>query len=336
MALEINLPVAWPSGDINRAFVTIEKPWCMHSATGEASVPVCPFLLMFTDTCSMWPTPNTLIPRNQVRSYQAWVLDSWIWVALEKPPTPTAGDQDAGRWRVKEHGAARSLTPRSADSRKKDRTNSGLVELDHGYYKSQYSPSYPTPSGSWEIVGGGDGRNVVNSGTLDSGKRTKAVRLSFAFPFYGHPLRNLSIATEGFLSTGSLLLSSLASTQYIAPLMANFAAGKDPPSVVRYRDNGIFTTPPGLDNSRYMKLESYAPPLYLRTFCELGKDPITVPTGVTPLFWFMETTTATRNQALKRDEFPLNRFNGHGGRMPISRANHTIAALSVPVDTVSQ
>eukprot|EP00058_Branchiostoma_floridae_P008517 XP_002594005.1 hypothetical protein BRAFLDRAFT_68556 [Branchiostoma floridae] len=155
-----------------------------------------------------------------------------------KPPVPSASARDAGRWRGKERGAVRSVFPRSADGR----NNGGLLELDHGYYKSQYSPSYPILKGSWESVGGGDRRNVVTSGTLDSGKRTKAVRLSFAFPFYGHPVRNLSIATEGFLSTGSLLLSSLASTQYIAPLMANFGAGKDPPSVVRYRDNGTSFT----------------------------------------------------------------------------------------------
>ncbi|XP_078606834.1 plexin domain-containing protein 2-like [Branchiostoma floridae x Branchiostoma japonicum] len=178
----------------------------------------------------------------------ALALSSHIWpvgsergseeTEAAKSPAPTASARDAGRWRGKERGAVRSVFPRSADGRK----NSGLLELDHGYYKSQYSPSYPIPSGSWEIVGGGDRRNVVTSGTLDSGKRTKAVRLSFAFPFYGHPVRNLSIATEGFLSTGSLLLSSLASTQYIAPLMANFGAGKDPPSVVRYRDNGTSFT----------------------------------------------------------------------------------------------
>ncbi|KAI8431204.1 hypothetical protein MSG28_001242 [Choristoneura fumiferana] len=50
----------------------------------------------------------------------------------------------------------------------------------------------------------------------------QTLRLSFNFPFYGHPLHNITVATGGFLYTGEHVHNWLAATQYIAPLMANF------------------------------------------------------------------------------------------------------------------
>jgi hypothetical protein len=40
--------------------------------------------------------------------------------------------------------------------------------------------------------------------------------LSFPFPFYGHEVNNITIATGGFLYTGEYVHSWLAATQYIA------------------------------------------------------------------------------------------------------------------------
>lgn len=48
------------------------------------------------------------------------------------------------------------------------------------------------------------------------------MKLRFPFPFYGHRLRNITIATGGFLYVGEYTHSWLAATQYIAPLMGNF------------------------------------------------------------------------------------------------------------------
>ena len=62
--------------------------------------------------------------------------------------------------------------------------------------------------------------------------------LSFSFPFYGHEVRNITIATGGFLYTGDYVHSWLAATQYIAPLMANFDTSSSPDSKIRYADNG--------------------------------------------------------------------------------------------------
>merc|ERR1711872_296940 len=53
-------------------------------------------------------------------------------------------------------------------------------------------------------------------------RRAATINLKFRFPFYGHEVENITIATGGFLYTGDYVHSWLAATQYIAPLMANF------------------------------------------------------------------------------------------------------------------
>ena len=62
--------------------------------------------------------------------------------------------------------------------------------------------------------------------------------LTFDFPFYGHLVKNVTIATGGFLYTGDYVHSWLAATQYIAPLMANFDTSISNESFVKYADNG--------------------------------------------------------------------------------------------------
>ncbi|CAI4232353.1 unnamed protein product [Auanema sp. JU1783] len=63
-----------------------------------------------------------------------------------------------------------------------------------------------------------------SSHPLLSGSYRRAVgaKLTFSFPFYGHYMNNLTIATGGFIYIGDQTHNWLAATQYIAPLMANF------------------------------------------------------------------------------------------------------------------
>ena len=60
----------------------------------------------------------------------------------------------------------------------------------------------------------------------------------FSFPFYGHEVENITIATGGFLYTGDYVHSWLAATQYIAPLMANFDTANNNDAKIRYLDTG--------------------------------------------------------------------------------------------------
>ncbi|XP_067142211.1 plexin domain-containing protein 2-like [Centruroides vittatus] len=76
----------------------------------------------------------------------------------------------------------------------------------------------------------------------ESHRRAAAVQLSFPFPFYGHFLNNITIATGGFLYTGDHIHSWIAATQYIAPLMANFDPSISNTSLIRYYDNGTAFT----------------------------------------------------------------------------------------------
>ncbi|XP_039679668.1 plexin domain-containing protein 1-like isoform X3 [Perca fluviatilis] len=72
----------------------------------------------------------------------------------------------------------------------------------------------------------------------DNMTRVVRVALSFDFPFYGHYLRQITIATGGFIFTGDITHRMLTTTQYIAPLMANFDPSYSKESTVQYLDNG--------------------------------------------------------------------------------------------------
>jgi hypothetical protein len=85
----------------------------------------------------------------------------------------------------------------------------------------------------------------------------QTVKLSFNFPFYGHLVRNVTIATGGFLYTGEYVHSWLAATQYIAPLMANFDTSISNNSYVKYVDNG-----------KLIDLKTRVPTCLLLTYCQ--------------------------------------------------------------------
>uniref|UniRef100_A0A8C5FT42 Plexin domain-containing protein 1-like n=1 Tax=Gadus morhua TaxID=8049 RepID=A0A8C5FT42_GADMO len=69
-------------------------------------------------------------------------------------------------------------------------------------------------------------------------KQAARVALSFPFPFYGHYLKQITIATGGFIFMGDVTHRMLTATQYVAPLMANFDPSSAKESTVQYLDNG--------------------------------------------------------------------------------------------------
>ncbi|XP_055302223.1 plexin domain-containing protein 2 isoform X2 [Sitodiplosis mosellana] len=83
---------------------------------------------------------------------------------------------------------------------------------------------------------------IISSILSKSHRRAITVQLKFDFPFYGHMVRNVTVATGGFLYTGEYVHSWLAATQYIAPLMANFDTSMSNVSTVKYSDNGTAFT----------------------------------------------------------------------------------------------
>ncbi|XP_073828163.1 plexin domain containing lethal (1) G0289 isoform X2 [Musca autumnalis] len=104
----------------------------------------------------------------------------------------------------------------------------------HQYYNSTTYTDKDKADKYWNEI-----RNITPNLMLSqSHRRAMTVLLSFDFPFYGHPVRNVTVATGGFIYTGDYVHSWLAATQYIAPLMANFDTSLSNDSFVRLSDTG--------------------------------------------------------------------------------------------------
>ncbi|XP_059526829.1 plexin domain-containing protein 1 isoform X1 [Myotis daubentonii] len=115
-----------------------------------------------------------------------------------------------------------------------------VVEDNHSYYVSRlYGPSEPRSRELWVDVAKANQSHVkVHRILSNTHRQASRVVLSFDFPFYGHPLRQITIATGGFIFTGDVTHRMLTATQYVAPLMANFNPGYSDNSTVAYFDNG--------------------------------------------------------------------------------------------------
>ncbi|XP_062900284.1 plexin domain-containing protein 2 [Mobula hypostoma] len=123
-----------------------------------------------------------------------------------------------------------------------DNTNDTKIEenTDHNYYTSRtFGPGDAAMKELWVNMEQMDKDKVKIHGILSNTHRQAArVNLSFDFPFYGHFLREITVATGGFIYTGEVVHRMLTATQYIAPLMANFDPSVSRNSTVRYFDNG--------------------------------------------------------------------------------------------------
>ncbi|ETE73954.1 Plexin domain-containing protein 1, partial [Ophiophagus hannah] len=115
-----------------------------------------------------------------------------------------------------------------------------IVEDNHSYYLSRiYGPEEMRAKELWVEVAEANRSQVKIHGILSNTHRQASrVILSFDFPFYGHYLRQVTIATGGFIFMGDVIHRMLTATQYIAPLMANFNPGYSRNSTVKYFDNG--------------------------------------------------------------------------------------------------
>jgi len=84
-----------------------------------------------------------------------------------------------------------------------------------------------------------DNHSVKNDQDLsESYLKAAVVKLSFKFPYYGHYLEKVVVATGGFIYTGNVMHPLITKAQYIAPLMANFDPKIGNRSVIKYVDNG--------------------------------------------------------------------------------------------------
>jgi len=113
----------------------------------------------------------------------------------------------------------------------------------HKYYKQEFKAEndfhqFYRNLDTMNISGRFKGMVKEHSMLSQSYRRAATINLKFKFPFYGHEVENITIATGGFLYTGDYVHSWLAATQYIAPLMANFDTSNNQHAKIRYLDNG--------------------------------------------------------------------------------------------------
>ncbi|XP_075299745.1 plexin domain-containing protein 1 isoform X1 [Opisthocomus hoazin] len=115
-----------------------------------------------------------------------------------------------------------------------------IVEDNHSYYVSRiYGPGDARLRGLWVDMAAANRNQVKIHGILSNTHRQASrIILSFDFPFYGHLLRQVTIATGGFIFMGDVIHRMLTATQYVAPLMANFNPSYSRNSTVQYLDNG--------------------------------------------------------------------------------------------------
>lgn len=125
-----------------------------------------------------------------------------------------------------------------------DGTNVSVTNTTQDHHRYYNSSMYLDPKLGMQYWVDFDTLNasITHEMLSQSHRRAATVSLSFDFPFYGHWVRNITIATGGFLYTGDYVHSWLAATQYIAPLMANFDTSMSNHSTIKYMDNGTAFT----------------------------------------------------------------------------------------------
>ncbi|XP_060795786.1 plexin domain-containing protein 1 isoform X2 [Neoarius graeffei] len=158
------------------------------------------------------------------------------------------GQSDVQRVRRDQQDSSRSIQNRSGQE-----ANGGGLAIDtlpdnmtkvvedaQKYYSwRSFGPSDRQSQELWVDLNSVLEGQVRVHGILSNTHRQAArVALSFDFPFYGHQVRQITIATGGFIFTGDITHRMLTATQYIAPLMANFDPSFSRNSTVCYLDNG--------------------------------------------------------------------------------------------------
>uniref|UniRef100_A0A3B3S7U4 Plexin domain containing 2b n=1 Tax=Paramormyrops kingsleyae TaxID=1676925 RepID=A0A3B3S7U4_9TELE len=172
---------------------------------------------------------------------RGWVLYTYLQRPHQEEEGPLVDIRHySHRWR-RWLPPPRSMESNRANS-KLDGDNSSQIEedMDHNYYTSKtYGPNDPLSKELWVNIEQMDKEKVKIHGILSNTHRQAArVNLSFDFPFYGHLLREITVATGGFIYTGDVVHRMLTATQFIAPLMANFDPSVSRNSTVIYFDNG--------------------------------------------------------------------------------------------------
>ncbi|XP_076619071.1 plexin domain containing lethal (1) G0289 [Colletes latitarsis] len=204
------------------------------TSTTQSSVPVAssptkdPVPLTAWANSTMWSNVTDKSSEANKSSQKATVTVS------ESPDTKDESDTTSGDISISKFSDVTNKTL--------SQHNITKTEYDtHQYYNSTFIINETIGRKYWVDIDSHPDLKV-NHLLSQSHRRAATVKLKFDFPFYGHKVRNITIATGGFLYTGEYVHSWLAATQYIAPLMANFDTRLSNDSYVKYADNGTSFT----------------------------------------------------------------------------------------------
>ncbi|XP_045541966.1 plexin domain-containing protein 2 [Papilio machaon] len=111
-----------------------------------------------------------------------------------------------------------------------------LIYDNHMFYNSTFIGNVSYVKEYWANIT--ERKPEIHEVLSNSHRRATTLKLSFDFPFYGQDIRNITVATGGFIYTGEHVHNWLAATQYIAPLMANFDTTLTNDSMVKMYDDG--------------------------------------------------------------------------------------------------
>lgn len=119
---------------------------------------------------------------------------------------------------------------------KSEHNISNLTIDNHNFYNSTFIGNLDYFNEHWANIT--NHKPIVHSLLSNTHRSASSIHLSFDFPFYGHYIRNVTVATGGFIYTGEHEHNWLATTQYVAPLMANFDTRLTNDSLVKLYDDG--------------------------------------------------------------------------------------------------
>ncbi|XP_039763265.1 plexin domain-containing protein 2 [Pararge aegeria] len=113
---------------------------------------------------------------------------------------------------------------------------SNLTYDNHNFYNSTFIGDPETFRQYWANITAP--KAEIHDVLSNSHRRAMTIKTKFPFPFYGHPVTNMTVATGGFIYMGDQVHNWLAATQYIAPLMGNFDTTLTNDSFVKMYDDG--------------------------------------------------------------------------------------------------
>ncbi|XP_069808461.1 plexin domain-containing protein 1 isoform X2 [Dendropsophus ebraccatus] len=205
------------------------QDWITHACEKEAQSPLCEELIGYY-------TPADTTIQTRTASINLTTEDPGRLKNNRRDRVRTRRDgQNKTATRVFQGLGGDSL---SIDTLPDNQTQ--ILENSHKYYSSRVlGPAELKDQDLLADLLQEDSKKATVLTILSSAHRQASrVVLSFDFPFYGHPLRHITIATGGFIFMGDVLHSMLTATQYVAPLMANFNPSYSKDSTIRFKDNG--------------------------------------------------------------------------------------------------